>query len=472
MRAPDRIWQMQVLTGFFDFIRDETRRNPSMNLAGLVRLIELMQQEELQLPLVQVNGNEKGVNLLTVHGSKGLEFEHVFLAGANAQFWEKKKKPSGGYKLPDTIFDSVSGDDGHEELRRLFYVAITRAELYLYISHARFRGDAKEMEPSMFVEEIRASEQVESINAVVPPETLMEFSALRFGIPEAPEIERMEEEYISGILDRFVMNVTALNTYLRCPLEFYYNQLVRIPSPKNETFEFGSAVHTALDQLFRRMKKDPAGNFPDLNTFIGDFRDHMLRHRESFTQEQFDRRMEYGIQILTRYYEEKLSGFNKVALTEIMIKNVVVDGVPLKGKLDKIEFNGKQVNVVDYKTGKPENARKKMKNPEGDPPHGGDYWRQAVFYKLLIDHYEAKDWQAVSTEFDFIEPDEKKQLRSEKLVISPTDLQVLREQVVQVWGRIQARDFYVGCGKADCHWCNFVKTHEIAVELHSLEEAE
>jgi DNA helicase-2/ATP-dependent DNA helicase PcrA len=472
MQAPDRIWQMEVLTGFFDFIRDETRRNPSLGLSGLVRLIELMQQEEVRLPLVQVSGNEKGVNLLTVHGSKGLEFEHVFLAGANAQFWEKKRKPSGGYKLPDNIFDSISFEDGHEELRRLFYVALTRAELHLHISHARFRNDGKEMEPSMFVEEIKASEQVESVVAVIPPETLLEFTALRFGTPEAPEIERMEEEYISGILDRFVMNVTALNTYLRCPLEFYYNQLVRIPSPKNETFEFGSAVHTALDQLFRRMKKDPAEAFPDLNTFLADFRDHMNRHRESFTQEQFDRRMEYGIQILTRYYQEKLQGFNKVALTEIMIKNVVVDGVPLKGKLDKIEFNGKQVNVVDYKTGKPENARKKMKNPEQDPPHGGDYWRQAVFYKLLVDHYETRDWQVASTEFDFIEPDEKKQLRSEKLVISPTDLQVLREQVRLVWERIQARDFYVGCGKADCHWCNFVKTHEMAVELHSLDEAE
>ncbi len=469
MEGPDRIWQMQVLTGFFEFIREETRRNPSLDLNRLVRLMDLMEDEDVSLPLVQVSGNDKGVNLLTAHGSKGLEFEYVFLAGANAQFWEKKRAPRRGYTLPDTIFDSTMSADAREELRRLFYVAITRAEQHLQVSYARFKNDGKEMEPSAFVEEIRADEGVHSEKAIVPQETLAEFAALRFGAAEAPEIDRMEEEYISGIMDRFVMNVTALNTYLRCPLEFYYNNLVRIPSPKSHTLEFGSAAHYALEQLFRKMQEDPGENFPPPETFIADFEWYMHRHRESFTREEFDRRMEYGRNILTSYYNERVPGFHKVVAIERNIRNVVVDDVPLKGKLDKLEFNGKAVNVVDYKTGNPENARKKMKNPEADPPHGGDYWRQAVFYKLLVDHYEAKGWYVVSTEFDFLEPDDKKRIRKEKLVINDADTSALRAQVRMVWDRIQQRDFYTGCGKEDCHWCNFVKTNKLAVALHTLE---
>ena len=50
------------------------------------------------------------------------------------------------------------------------------------------------------------------------------------------------------------MNVTALNNYLKCPLEFYFKNLIRIPSPKNEATEFGSAVHYALEKLFRKMQ--------------------------------------------------------------------------------------------------------------------------------------------------------------------------------------------------------------------------
>ena len=120
MQQPDKHWQLQVLTGLFDFIKEETHRNPSLNLQELVNLVELMEKEGISLPLVQVSGSDKGVNLMTAHGSKGLEFEYVFLVGCNAGFWEKKKKPGGGYKLPDTMFSSGPASNDEEELRRLF----------------------------------------------------------------------------------------------------------------------------------------------------------------------------------------------------------------------------------------------------------------------------------------------------------------------------------------------------------------
>ena len=47
MQSPDKHWQMQVLTGLFDFIKEETRRNPFMNLQELVNIIELMEKEDL-----------------------------------------------------------------------------------------------------------------------------------------------------------------------------------------------------------------------------------------------------------------------------------------------------------------------------------------------------------------------------------------------------------------------------------------
>ena len=87
-------------------------------------------------------------------------------------------------------------------------------------------------------------------------EVLSEFAALRFAEPEAPEIGKIEQEFMDRILEKFVMNVTAFNNYLRCPLEFYFKNLIRIPSPKNEATEFGSAVHYALECLFRKMQNN------------------------------------------------------------------------------------------------------------------------------------------------------------------------------------------------------------------------
>jgi DNA helicase-2/ATP-dependent DNA helicase PcrA len=471
MQSDDKHWQLQILTGLFDFVKEETHRNPYLNLQQLVNLIELMEKEGISLPLVQVSGTDKGINLMTAHGSKGLEFEYVFIAGCNAASWEKKRKPGGGYKLPDTMFASQPAASEEEELRRLFYVALTRAEQHLYISYSKFKNDGKELEPSMFIAEIRDQQNLPVEKVIIDTMLLSEFTSLGFSKPESPEIEKIEEAFISRTMDKFVMNVTALNNYLKCPLEFYFKNLIRIPSPKNEATEFGSAVHYALEKLFNKMK-DNGNRFPSKEVFINDFIWYMERHRENFTKEQFNRRMEYGPEILGNYYDKYINSFNKIVSVEQNIRNVVVNDVPLKGKLDKLEFDGKSVNVVDYKTGDPDKAITKTKGPSEKEPNGGDYWRQAVFYKILVDNYRSKDWKVTSTEFDFIEPDKKKNYRKEKIVISPADITTVTQQIVNTWAKIQNREFYTGCGKEDCHWCNFVKTNELTIALHDIVEDE
>ncbi|MFC0773932.1 ATP-dependent helicase [Terrimonas alba] len=470
MQSKDKLWLMQVLTGLFDFIKEETHRQPLLSLQQLVDIIDLMERENIALPLTQVSGSDKGVNLLTAHGSKGLEFEYVFFAGCNASSWEKKRKPGGGYSLPDTMFSSQPQSRDEEELRRLFYVALTRAEQHLFISFSKYKNDGKELEPSMFIAEIQdLHPELKTEHITLNDEDIFTFSSLQFK-ETAPEIERLEKEFIERLLEKFSMNVTALNNYLKCPLEFYFKNLVRIPSPKNEATEFGSSVHYALEQLFRKMQENGKEQFPSRLEFINDFEWYMHRHRESFTAEQFARRLEYGHEVLTNYYDKYIHQFNKIVAIERNIRNVVVKDVPLKGKLDKLEFDGKQVVVVDYKTGDPEKAIPKLKGPHDKEPNGGDYWRQAVFYKILVDNYSGKDWKVISTEFDFIEPDKKKNYRKEKVLITPADITTVTEQISSTWKKIQAHDFYTGCGKEDCHWCNFVKTNNLAIALHEEEE--
>ena len=470
MQSPDKHRHLRVITGLFDFIKEEARRNPSLSLEQLVNIFMLMEKEGLALPLVQVNGNEKGINLLTVHGSKGLEFEHVFLAGCNASNWEKKKKPGGGYSFPDTMFSSLPKYKDEEELRRLFYVALTRAKQHLHISYSNFKNDGKQLEPSMFIAEIQDVHALPVEKVMLDTEVISEFSMIQFTAVQAPQIEKVEADFITQLLDKFVMNVTALNNYLKCPLQFYFQNLVRVPSGKSEATEFGSAVHHALQKLFEKMQQTE--RFPPKKEFIFDFGWYMGRHRESFTREQFARRLEYGQEVLSNYYDQYITVWTKIVAVERNIRNVVVQGVPLKGKLDKLEFDGKAVNVVDYKTGDIDKAKDKLKPPHEKDPNGGDYWRQAVFYKILVDHYEQKNWRVSSTEFDFIEPDKKKQYRKEKIIILPEDITTVTQQIKTVWQKIQDRDFYTGCGKPDCHWCNFVKTNHMAVALHDLTDEE
>jgi DNA helicase-2/ATP-dependent DNA helicase PcrA len=440
-----------------------------LTLQGLVSLFEVAEREQLWLPMVQIYGHDKGVSLLTVHGSKGLEFEHVFITGVNACLWEKKRQPVVGYKFPDTLFSSAPTGDGNEELRRLFYVALTRAEKNLQVSYIKYRADGTDAEHSMFIEEIVHSNDLPVARITLPEEELMEFEALNYTCL-APGIEKSEEDFITRLLDKYVMNVTSLNTYLNCPLGFYFKNLLKIPSGKSENTGFGSAIHLALQKFFEDMQKNVQQQFPPKEVMTGYFKSYMARHRGMFSADAFARRLKYGQQVLADYYDNYIHSWNKIVSVERNINNILVKGVPLKGKIDKLEFNGKDVNVVDYKTGDVSSSHtfKQLSPPNDEQPGGGDYWRQAVFYKILVDNLEGKAWNVISTEFDFIEPGKEKGYQKIKLYVGPGDIETVTQQIATVWQKIQDRDFYKGCGKAGCHWCNFVKDNKLHVALHEI----
>ncbi len=455
IQSKEKTWHLHVLTCLFNFINEETLRNPSLTLQQLVDELDLMDREKLGLQLLQANGSDEDVHLLTPHGCKGTEFEYLFLSGCNAAYWEHKRGPGEGSSLLDSIFLCTSAGQHEDATRKLFYVAFTRAEQHIFLSYSLFGNDGKALEPTLYLKEIQEQHQLPTEKILVDSETLAEFELQNFVNTDAPAITQIREDFISRQVEKFVMNVSALNNYLRCPLEFYFKYIVRIPSPKNEATEFGSSVHYALEQLFKKMRETE--RFPGKEVFLSDFSWYMHGHRESFTREQFSRRMEYGGQILFSYYEKYINSWNKIVAVERNIRNVYVNGVPLKGKLDKLEFDGREVNIVDYKTGDPDKAMERLDPPNENTPNGGDYWRQVVFYKILVDNYENKQWKVVSSEIDFIEPDKKGVYRKFKLVVRPEDVATVKHQVTTTWQKIQDHDFYAGCGKESCHWCNFVK---------------
>ena len=83
------------------------------------------------------NGEKEGVNLMTMHAAKGLEFDTVFVIEANEGSCPYKK---------------ATANEEIEEERRLFYVGMTRAKKELMLCYVRRQYD-KERAPSRFLEE-------------------------------------------------------------------------------------------------------------------------------------------------------------------------------------------------------------------------------------------------------------------------------------------------------------------------------
>jgi DNA helicase-2/ATP-dependent DNA helicase PcrA len=460
LNSPEKVYLLQVITTLFDFIKTECAKHPLLSINQFLEMLQQMREEEISLSINKTIFQENGVNLITAHSAKGLEFRYVYLIGCTTDNWENSRGGTNQFSLPDTLTGIQKDDENKlESARRLFYVAMTRAKEFLQISFAEKTNEEKPLQHSQYVEEIIAKTNLTIEKKYLPEEKITEYTAIALTENEKPKIELPEKEYIKNILENFSMNITHLNKYLQCPLTFYYENILHVPAAKNEYTAFGTVIHNTLKYLFDEMKNNN-NVFPPLNAFMEEFKRQMKRQRDAFTETQFSNRLMYGEKILPDYYKKYVDTWNKIVVTEFNIENLEVDGVPVNGNIDKIEFDGNNANIVDYKTGKPENGLKKLEPPTEKEPNGGDYWRQIVFYKILLDNFKRKDWKMVSGEIDFVEKYEKKNdFIKEKFIVSDEDVAIVKKQIKEVYTKIMNHEFTQGCGEDDCKWCNFVKSN-------------
>lgn len=145
-RTPENLSRQEnieeLVNGIHDFcaMREE-EGNESISLSDFLSEVSLLSDQD-----TDKSGDEPKITLMTIHSAKGLEFRNVFIVGM-----EENLFPS-----------SMSGDSPRamEEERRLFYVAITRAEDHCFLSFAKTRFKYGKMEfanPSRFLRDIDSS---------------------------------------------------------------------------------------------------------------------------------------------------------------------------------------------------------------------------------------------------------------------------------------------------------------------------
>lgn len=141
----------ELLNGIKDFIEGQKEVDGARGA-----LSEFLEDVALATDLDKDTGEDDRVALMTIHLAKGLEFPYVFIVG-----------------MEEDLFPSAMSMNTRAELeeeRRLFYVALTRAEEQAYLTYAQSRyrwGKLTDSEPSRFIEEIKP----EYIEYLTQPET-------------------------------------------------------------------------------------------------------------------------------------------------------------------------------------------------------------------------------------------------------------------------------------------------------------
>ena len=459
MKNDQRAWLLQLTGTLFDFIKDETAKDPDSDLGMILEKLEKMKENRIELAVNKNISSEKGVHFVTAHSAKGLEFKKVFILGCTKDIWDKKGNMRDHYSYPEGV--NSSSELNTEDERRLFYVAMTRAMTDLNICYSEKNEMGKDLGASLFVDQVLELETLQLERAIVPEEDLIQFYYDIFRSFEK-KISLVDPELINDWLQNYVLSVTHLNKYLKCPLSFYFENILRVPSARNPHIGYGQAMHDALRAFLENFKaKRIVGKAPLQQFFI----ESMNKYRSHFTNSQFEDYMTLGKKTLDKIYDDRVEKWfdvPKMALEE-EISHTEVKGIPIKGFLDKVEIYDKYVHVVDYKTGKVSPA--KTKEPSDKYPNGGDYWRQLVFYKILLDSDTKHNWNMTSAEIDYLEPDRSTGKFSNVVYnVNRKDIDIVTQQIVEVFENIKNHKFDKGCGEDDCYWCNFVEENDLSLE--------
>lgn len=142
----------EIIRKFLKIVRDFEAQNKDFEWKYFLEYIEVLQRSHISASEAEEETSKEGVQLLTIHQSKGLEFEAVYIP--DLSYLPRKDSPlvlidkkSGiGLKVPgtiekweeDSIYSSIKAQEivkDKEESKRLFYVALTRAKRYLVLSH-------------------------------------------------------------------------------------------------------------------------------------------------------------------------------------------------------------------------------------------------------------------------------------------------------------------------------------------------
>lgn len=461
MKQADAVWYLQVLNSFMQAIpqyrlRAGLRKRWEHDQLGyFLDTLNSMDANALPLPLQQMVETEPGVQLLTAHAAKGLEFEQVFLIDCVDDAWEKSAGDSRGrFQYPPTL--TLSGEEDLEEARRrLFYVAMTRAKRGLTISFASRGNDGKPLVQSRFVDETGLDAVQETPAAAL----VLEAQSKLLLEPAKPVIRLPENEVVDALLANFVLSITAMNRYLRCPLAFWYEDLLRVPAAMSEAAAFGIAMHATLQRFVLRMKSDKKFQWPGAEALSRMFVHEMERMRGYFSETGFHQRLALGRENLRRIHAEQVPFWRKRAIVERRVSQVELNSVPMTGVIDKIEWleNGR-LRLVDYKTGTPDT--KKTAFPGEQQPFGGEYWRQLAFYQLLIESAGIYPEKVGKTAVSWLEADKKGAFPLTEISFEKPDLEMMTSLIAEVYSKIRNQEFNTGCGKPDCIWCNMHRENE------------
>ena len=279
------------------------------------------------------------INLMTTHGSKGLEFPVVFIVNTVASRFPTRERGDQIEIPEDLIKEGLPEGNAHiQEERRLFYVGMTRTRKYLFMVYGKDYGGKRAKKPSGFLQEtgIKTQKVTMEKDRKKEQESLLGVNT-NYREPELRKISNFTPDFLS---------YTQISTYENCPLKYKYKYVLNVPTLPSHALSFGNTIHETLKLFHERLLfKDVS--LVELYKIYEEKWEPLGYLDEKHRKERFAD----GRKLLKEYYRSLDKAIKPLGLEKSF--NIQINEVRFYGKIDRIDSlgNGK-VEIIDYKTGK------------------------------------------------------------------------------------------------------------------------
>lgn len=426
-------------------ISKDNHRSQKMRLAEFRDILRAYEAAEIQvLDKSPYHESDDAVILQTVHSSKGLEYEYVFLIAADNKNWSDAGGNRDRLSLPQNMEHIHQAGDSLDEKLRVFFVAITRAKAKLVMTYSLSNFAGQSADRLKFLD-IREDADGNAISQVLPEKFAKVIPSDCEPLePEDIAPDKWFDSYIPDTetkrnlllpkVEHYRLSPTHLNSFIDLeyagPAEFLKHYIIGVSSGSSAALNYGNYVHEIMDAVNKEniSNDDAMAKFHKMVDEADAEKDEKdeLHLRGDSELKQF--LAERGDQIRDTHAESERGFFTE---------NIMVGDIPLTGKIDRIEINDetKTITVADFKTGK---AHDKWSTNDST----FKYKIQLYFYKFLLENSrEYRNYKVTKGRLDWIAPNDFGETIALELDFKDAEAEQIKHLIKVVFRHIKTLDF-------------------------------
>lgn len=274
--------------------------------------------------------NPDAVRIMTIHQAKGMQWPVVFVPALLKNRFPAKK-PGGRnvwHLLPRIGVKAQARFEGTiEDERRLFYVAMTRSQKFLYFTWAPVPSNQLFQQRSQFWDDILASKHVKR------------------RVPDYTARKRLPPTPRAGVAN-VVFSFSDLKYFFECPYQFKLRVLYGFNAPIHEALGYGKSLHDALAEVHARAIRGDVADASEVPRLV---ETHLhAPYAYPALRQQLEGSAE---RVLRDYLSDNAQLFDKIEFSEKQIEVSLGDGVSIVGRIDLVRrLDTDETTIVDLKS--------------------------------------------------------------------------------------------------------------------------